>query len=66
VTFGLPSLASGSSVSFTIGVRAPSVTGIITNTASVSAFNDITTTNNLAAITTTVIAQFTYLPIVAK
>jgi uncharacterized repeat protein (TIGR01451 family) len=66
VTFGLPSLASGSSVSFTIGVRAPSVTGIITNTASISAFNDITTTNNLAAITTTVIAKFTYLPIVAK
>ncbi len=51
----LGDLAAGAYATATFTVTAPSIAGVITNTAGVSASNDSPTSNNFAAVTTTVI-----------
>ena len=49
-------LASGATATITLVARTPNTTGVMTNTATVSAAEDITPANNSASVTTNVIA----------
>ena len=66
VTFGISELPAGQSIPIVLQVKAPLATGVITNTATVTATNDYLPGNNTAQVTTTVTAYMVYLPIVAR